>query len=574
MRTILPAFLATDSKKSSQLCVRDVLDLEALAPARLVAGASGLERPVLWSHVVDMPDPAPWVPPGYFLLTTGYSWPKDRRRAACADRGAGRNAASPASAWPCRATSPSFSKAEREAADAAGLPLVEIPFEIPFARVTEELHRAIMAEPYRVIDRAEQIHHALMRAASREATLDDLARILCPLIGRSVTFEDPGGKLLAHLFDRRSRRCSAPRDARTQRKRRRRCMAALEAAGLDRQLARQRKTDSRRGDAGDRLGGARRVPDSLGYRTRRRRVDSRRRRTALRTRSSRCRVRRAGGGDSRRAPARTRIARSDARLCVGAVACSNRRAIRRRPRRERVRLLGLRSRTRVSRRDRAVAGGDAARARGISAARSRRATRERVPQTLRRAAARFGRAQSRSAAASRRRRARGAAHRARRCRIDGRCRPFVSRHAGRAAQLPRGALIARLSQSQGGLFFRRRPRSTRHRGRCRCTPDVRARLAGAAARAARRPGPRTRGARLGAHRIPHARNRDRPRASIPTRCATVSTAPPTCSACDSTIPKRDSRCNCWPGSWSSATFRRSPCRWRRKTEDKRCRERR
>jgi purine catabolism regulator len=36
-----------------------------------------------------------------------------------------------------------------------------------------------------------------MRAASREATLDDLARILCPLIGRSVTFEDPAGKLLA-----------------------------------------------------------------------------------------------------------------------------------------------------------------------------------------------------------------------------------------------------------------------------------------------------------------------------------------------------------------------------------------
>ena len=54
-----------------------------------------------------------------------------------------------------------------------------------------------MAEPYRIIERSEQIHHALMRAASREATLDDLARILCPLIGRSVTFEDPSGKLLA-----------------------------------------------------------------------------------------------------------------------------------------------------------------------------------------------------------------------------------------------------------------------------------------------------------------------------------------------------------------------------------------
>ncbi len=234
MRTILPPFLAADSKKSSQLCVRDVLDLEALAPARLVAGASGLERPVLWSHVVDMPDPAPWVPPGYFLLTTGYSWPKTAAAqraliAALAQRGiAGVGLAVPRYVA-------AFSKAEREAADAAGLPLVEIPFEIPFARVTEELHRAIMAEPYRVIDRAEQIHHALMRAASREATLDDLARILCPLIGRSVTFEDPGGKLLAHcsIDDRAD---AVRRETLEQAQTPPTMLAALEAAGLDRQL--------------------------------------------------------------------------------------------------------------------------------------------------------------------------------------------------------------------------------------------------------------------------------------------------------------------------------------------------
>jgi purine catabolism regulator len=92
-----------------------------------------------------------------------------------------------------------------------------------------------MAEPYRVIDRAEQIHHALMRAASREATLDDLARILCPLIGRSVTFEDPGGKLLAH--------CSIDDNADVVRRETLEyaqtpptLLAALEATGLDRQL--------------------------------------------------------------------------------------------------------------------------------------------------------------------------------------------------------------------------------------------------------------------------------------------------------------------------------------------------
>lgn len=195
--TILPPFLAQDTKKASALTVRDVLALAVLDRACLVAGEAGLDRPVLWSHVVDMPDPAPWVPAGYFLLTTGYSWPKEPSAQrelieALANGGvAGLGLAVP------RYVN-AFSDAERDAADRAFLPLVEIPFEIPFARITEELHRAIMAEPYRIIERSEQIHHALMRAASRESTLGDLARTLAPLIGRSVTFEDPRGRLLAN----------------------------------------------------------------------------------------------------------------------------------------------------------------------------------------------------------------------------------------------------------------------------------------------------------------------------------------------------------------------------------------
>jgi purine catabolism regulator len=195
--TILPPILGEGIQREGALTVRHVLELTCLREARLVAGEAGLDRAVLWSHVVDMPDPAPWVPPGYFLLTTGLSWPHsafDRRKliealAARGVAGIGLAVGRYLSA---------FSPQERQAANRTFLPLVEIPFDVPFARVTEELHHAIMAEPYRAIERSEQIHHALMRAASGDATLDDLARILCPLIGRTVTFEDASGHVLAH----------------------------------------------------------------------------------------------------------------------------------------------------------------------------------------------------------------------------------------------------------------------------------------------------------------------------------------------------------------------------------------
>lgn len=176
--------------------VHDALATESLREAKVVAGSQGLEREVRWAHVIDMPDPAPWVRPGQFLLTTGFAWPKsehDQRAQIRSLTGAGL--AAMALAVPRYLDH--FTPAAKEEADRLGLPLLEIPFEVPFAQITEELHRAILAEQYRVIERSEEIHRELTLAATRGSNLRDLARTLGELIWRSVTFEDPDGKLLA-----------------------------------------------------------------------------------------------------------------------------------------------------------------------------------------------------------------------------------------------------------------------------------------------------------------------------------------------------------------------------------------
>ncbi len=177
--------------------VRQALGLDSLRTATLVAGGHGLERDVRWAHVIDMPDPAPWVRPGQLLLTTGFSWPKDERAersqiASLAHAGlAGMALAVPRYLQ-------RFSDVARDEADRLALPLLEIPFEVPFAEITEELHRAILAEQYQVIERAEEIHRELTLAAVRGLNLQELARTLGALIWRSITFEDPNGKLLAY----------------------------------------------------------------------------------------------------------------------------------------------------------------------------------------------------------------------------------------------------------------------------------------------------------------------------------------------------------------------------------------
>ena len=174
----------------------DVLSLPSFARADVVAGRAALDREVGWSHVVDMPDPVPWMRPGFLLLTTGFSLPKGdaAQRRQIADLAAA-GIAGVVMAVPKYVEH--FSGAARAQADASSLPLIEIPFEVPFAQITEELHRAVMMEPYAIIERSEQIHRALTRAAARDATLDEIARELSELIDRSVTFEDPEGKVLA-----------------------------------------------------------------------------------------------------------------------------------------------------------------------------------------------------------------------------------------------------------------------------------------------------------------------------------------------------------------------------------------
>lgn len=179
------------------MTVAEALQLESLKSALVVAGETGLQREVLWAHVIDMPDPAPWVRSGQLLLTTGFSWPREEREV----RSLIRLLTERGLAAMCLAVPgymQHFPSAAISEANKLGLPLLEIPFEIPFAQITEELHRTILAEQYKIIERSEHVHRALTRAAAESTNLSDLARSLGELIGRSVTFEDPEGKLLAY----------------------------------------------------------------------------------------------------------------------------------------------------------------------------------------------------------------------------------------------------------------------------------------------------------------------------------------------------------------------------------------
>jgi len=172
------------------------LDLAVLDQAELVAGLDGVDRELRWAHVVDIPDPLPWVSAGQLLLTTGFAWPtaSEEQRQLVAELG-GRGLAGVALAVPKYFDH--FPSAAREAADAARLPLLELPWEVAFSTVTQAVNRVILAEQYEVIEQSTRIHRELTKAAVTAVSLQDLLDTLGRLIDREIVLEDVEGRVLA-----------------------------------------------------------------------------------------------------------------------------------------------------------------------------------------------------------------------------------------------------------------------------------------------------------------------------------------------------------------------------------------
>ncbi len=175
--------------------ISTALQSTVLRDAVVVAGQAHLGNEVRWVHMVDHPEIATWVKPGYLLLSTGYNWPRDdagAKRLILALRE--RELAGVVLAVPHFLDH--FPPGSIRAANEAGLPLLELPWDIPFSSITEEIHSTIIRHQGEVIERSEAIHRALTHAAVTASSLDDVAKALATLIGQQVNFVDPDGAVL------------------------------------------------------------------------------------------------------------------------------------------------------------------------------------------------------------------------------------------------------------------------------------------------------------------------------------------------------------------------------------------
>jgi len=173
----------------------DELDLE------LLCGADGAEAPVRWVHISELPDPTPWLSGGEIILTTGLQLTSAKRQRDFARLLADHHVAG--IGFGIGIEHDTVPEPLLEEARAIGLPVFEVPYELPFIALTEKAFGRLVNEQYEVLQRGIAIHKRLERLVLEERGLDELVGAVSAAIGGMVIVLDARGETLAERTFRR-----------------------------------------------------------------------------------------------------------------------------------------------------------------------------------------------------------------------------------------------------------------------------------------------------------------------------------------------------------------------------------
>jgi purine catabolism regulator len=171
------------------ITVRELLRLPHLRLA-LTAGAAGLAREVSWVHSSDLPDPWAWLGPAELLLTNGTSLSaEERTQVAYIDRlaEAGASGLGIGVGMP----GPPLSAAAVQRCDELALPLLAVPYSVPFTAVTRAVADANGREEAHLLGRVAWLYELLRTSVTEERPAAEMFRKLGEELGVRLYLADP-----------------------------------------------------------------------------------------------------------------------------------------------------------------------------------------------------------------------------------------------------------------------------------------------------------------------------------------------------------------------------------------------
>ena len=182
---------------SVPVTVREAIALPALAAGDpvVLGGEAGLDAVLRWVHVSELRDVGALLSGHELVLTTGLGMAASPDAAddfvrQLVEVGAAGLVIELGAAYP------SVPEPALRRARAAGLPLVALNRPVRFVDVTEEVHRAIVAEQFEEVRFAGQVHETFTELGLERAPMARLVEAAADLAGGSVVLEDLSRRVL------------------------------------------------------------------------------------------------------------------------------------------------------------------------------------------------------------------------------------------------------------------------------------------------------------------------------------------------------------------------------------------
>lgn len=161
----------------------------------VLAGKDALDRKAAWAHSIELADPTPWLDGGELLLTTGLKLPAAQAaHREYIQKLAGAGVA--ALGFGIGLSHGQVPAAVVEAAEEAGLPLLEVPLSTPFIAVTRAVMERLAQLQYDGITWASRIQPRMTRAALHGG-VQAVVRELAAATDTTVAFLDTAGTVRA-----------------------------------------------------------------------------------------------------------------------------------------------------------------------------------------------------------------------------------------------------------------------------------------------------------------------------------------------------------------------------------------
>jgi hypothetical protein len=161
---------------------------------KVLAGTAGLDVAIRWVHATDLADPSPYMKGGELILTNG-QW-RHRRSDSTSFVASIAGAGAAALGYGLRKAGGHTPAELVDACNEIGLPLLEIPYDMAFVAISEEVASHHAAKRERGLVGRMRRDEVLLRSVSRGGGLDEVLRILARDYRLDFVLVDRAGQII------------------------------------------------------------------------------------------------------------------------------------------------------------------------------------------------------------------------------------------------------------------------------------------------------------------------------------------------------------------------------------------